>query len=212
NLFKNIEKSKNVSLPRFIYALGIRHIGEQNAKLLAREFGSYNNFIAQMELLRTNEPDIYQKLNNLEGIGDKILVDIIDFLDVKENVELIKKLGEILNIEDYKETREQSSLTDKIVVFTGSLPTISRADTAKRPLKYFVYSGGVTEQNLASSQDQLLTKLKECGFNINEVSKLASSEEEIFAFYEYLKTNRENLPYEIDGVVYKLNDFALQNR
>ncbi|MFP3121053.1 NAD-dependent DNA ligase LigA [Rickettsia sp. R2] len=128
NLFKNIEKSKNVSLPRFIYALGIRHIGEQNAKLLAREFGSYNNFIAQMELLRTNEPDIYQKLNNLEGIGDKILVDIIDFFDVKENIELIKKLGEILSIEDYKETREQSSLTDKIVVFTGSLPTISRAE------------------------------------------------------------------------------------
>ncbi|MFV9923090.1 MAG: BRCT domain-containing protein, partial [Rickettsia conorii subsp. raoultii] len=97
-------------------------------KLLAREFGSYNNFIAQMELLRTNEPDIYQKLNNLEGIGDKILVDIIDFFDIKENIELIKKLGEILNIEDYKETREQSSLTDKIVVFTGSLPTISRAE------------------------------------------------------------------------------------
>lgn len=128
NLFKNIEQSKNVSLPRFIYALGIRHIGEQNAKLLAREFGSYANFIAQMELLSKNDSDIYQKLNNLEGIGDKILVDIIDFFDVKENTQLIKKLGEVLNIEDYKETREQSSLTGKIVVFTGSLPTISRAE------------------------------------------------------------------------------------
>ncbi|MCX4084348.1 NAD-dependent DNA ligase LigA [Rickettsia hoogstraalii] len=128
NLFKNIEKSQKISLPRFIYALGIRHIGEQNAKLLAREFGSYANFIAQMELLSKNDSDIYQKLNNLEGIGDKILVDIIDFFDVKENTQLIKKLGEILNIEDYKETREQSSLTGKIVVFTGSLPTISRAE------------------------------------------------------------------------------------
>lgn len=129
NLFKNIKKSKNVSLPRFIYALGIRHIGEQNAKLLAREFGSYANFIAQMELLSKNDPDIYQKLNDLEGIGDKILVDIIDFFDIKENTTLIKKLGEVLNIEDYKETREQSSLTGKIVVFTGSLPTISRAES-----------------------------------------------------------------------------------
>ncbi|MCC8418759.1 MAG: NAD-dependent DNA ligase LigA [Rickettsia endosymbiont of Glossina mortisans submortisans] len=128
NLFKNIEKSKNVSLSRFIYALGIRHIGEQNAKLLAREFGSYANFIAQMELLSKNDSDIYQKLNDLEGISDKILVDIIDFFDVKENTTLIKKLGEVLNIEDYKETREQSSLTGKIVVFTGSLPTISRAE------------------------------------------------------------------------------------
>ncbi|MCC8406432.1 MAG: NAD-dependent DNA ligase LigA [Rickettsia endosymbiont of Sceptobius lativentris] len=128
NLFKNIEKSKNVSLPRFIYALGIRHIGEQNAKLLAREFSSYANFIAQMELLSKNDPDIYQKLNDLEGIGDKILVDIIDFFDIKENTQLIKKLDEVLNIEDYKETREQSSLTGKIIVLTGSLPTISRAE------------------------------------------------------------------------------------
>ena len=128
NLFKNIEESRNVSLPRFIYALGIRHIGEQNAKLLAREFESYNNFISQIELLSKNDSDIYQKLNNLEGIGDKILVDIINFFDVKENIELIKKLGEVLNIEDYKETKEHSSLTGKIVVFTGSLPTTSRAE------------------------------------------------------------------------------------
>ncbi|WP_347939031.1 NAD-dependent DNA ligase LigA [Rickettsia oklahomensis] len=128
NLFKNVEESRNVSLSRFIYALGIRHIGEQNAKLLAREFESYDNFISQIELLSKNDSDIYQKLNNLAGIGDKILVDIIDFFDVKENIELIKKLGEVLNIEDYKEAREQSSFTGKIVVFTGSLPTISRAE------------------------------------------------------------------------------------
>lgn len=128
NLFNNIEKSKNVSLPRFIYALGIRHIGEQNAKLFAREFGNYDNFITQMELLKKNDSEIYQKLNNLDGIGDKMLVDIIDVFDIKENIELIKNLSEVLNIEDYKETREQRSVTGKIVVFTGSLPTLSRAE------------------------------------------------------------------------------------
>ncbi len=128
NLFNNIEKSKNVSLARFIYALGIRHIGEQNAKLLAREFGSYVNFITQMELLKENDPEIYQKLNDIDGIGDKMLVDIINFFDIKENIELIKNLSAVLNIEDYKETREQSSLTGKIVVFTGSLPTLSRSE------------------------------------------------------------------------------------
>lgn len=128
NLFKNIEKSKNVSLPRFIYALGIRHIGEQNAKLLAKEFGSYSNFIAQMELLSKNDTEIYQRLNNLDGVGDKMLVDVINFFDIKENVELIRNLSKVLNIEDYKESREQSSLTGKIVVFTGSLPTLSRLE------------------------------------------------------------------------------------
>ncbi|WP_341793612.1 MULTISPECIES: NAD-dependent DNA ligase LigA [unclassified Rickettsia] len=128
NLFTNIEKSKNVSLARFIYSLGIRHIGEQNAKLLAREFQTYNNFITQMTSLAEGNTDIYQKLNNLEGVGDKILVDIIDFFDIKENIDLIYKLGEVLTIEDYQEQIKQSSLSGKILVFTGSLPTLSRAE------------------------------------------------------------------------------------
>ncbi|MCZ6903870.1 MAG: NAD-dependent DNA ligase LigA, partial [Rickettsia endosymbiont of Ixodes persulcatus] len=171
NLFKNIEKSKNVSLPRFIYALGIRHIGEQNAKLLAREFESYNNFISQIELLSKNDSDIYQKLNNLEGIGDKILVDIIDFFDVKANIELIRKLGEVLNIEDYKETREQSSLTGKIVVFTGSLPTISRAEAKAMAEKL----GAKVAASVSSNTDLViagvdagskLKKAKELGIKI----------------------------------------------
>ncbi|WP_341794795.1 NAD-dependent DNA ligase LigA [Rickettsia endosymbiont of Rhinocyllus conicus] len=171
NLFNNIEKSKNVSLPRFIYALGIRHIGEQNAKLLAREFGSYENFIAQMELLKENDPEIYQKLNNLDGIGDKMLVDIIDFFDVKENIELIKNLSEVLNIEDYKETREQSSLTGKIVVFTGSMPTLSRAEAKATAEKL----GAKVAASVSSNTDLViagedagskLKKAKELGIKI----------------------------------------------
>lgn len=171
NLFNNIEKSKNVSLPRFIYALGIRHIGEQNAKLLAREFGSYENFIAQMELLKENNPEIYQKLNNLDGIGNKMLVDIIDFFDVKENIELIKNLSEVLNIEDYKETREQSSLTGKIVVFTGSMPTLSRAEAKATAEKL----GAKVAASVSSNTDLViagedagskLKKAKELGIKI----------------------------------------------
>lgn len=171
NLFNNIEKSKNVSLPRFIYALGIRHIGEQNAKLLAREFGSYNNFITQMELLKENDPEIYQKLNNLDGIGNKMLVDINDFFDVKENIELIKNLSEVLNIEDYKETREQSSLTGKIVVFTGSMPTLSRAEAKATAEKL----GAKVAASVSSNTDLViagedagskLKKAKELGIKI----------------------------------------------
>lgn len=171
NLFNNIEKSKNVSLPRFIYALGIRHIGEQNAKLLAREFSSYDNFITQMELLKENDSEIYQKLNNLDGIGDKMLVDIIDFFDVKENIELIKNLSEVLNIEDYKETREQSSLTGKIVVFTGSLPTLSRAEAKATAEKL----GAKVAASVSSNTDLViagedagskLKKAKELGIKI----------------------------------------------
>lgn len=128
NLFANIQKSKEISLSRFIYALGIRHVGVQNAKLLAREFKNYANFIEKMMLLAKNDQKVYQYLDNLEGFGDKILIDIIYFFDIPENIQLINQLSEILNIKDYHEQATQNILSDKVIVFTGALPTLSRAE------------------------------------------------------------------------------------
>ncbi len=127
-LFVNIDKAKNISLNRFIYALGIRHIGEQNAKLLAREFQNYANFIAAMQSLLQGNSVVYQKLNNLEGIGNKVLLDIINFFGTKENLQIIHSLSKILKIQDYYEQVAKTVLTDKIIIFTGSLLTISRAE------------------------------------------------------------------------------------
>ncbi|MDR0774480.1 MAG: NAD-dependent DNA ligase LigA, partial [Rickettsia sp.] len=135
NLFANIDKAKNVSLNRFIYSLGIRHIGEQNAKLLAREFQNYGNFIEAMESLLKGDQPMYQRLNDLEGIGDKILVDIIDFFDIKENLQIIHQLSKILEIQDYSGQTTKTALTGKVVVFTGSLLTLSRAEAKSQAEK-----------------------------------------------------------------------------
>ncbi|MFV9922188.1 MAG: NAD-dependent DNA ligase LigA, partial [Rickettsia conorii subsp. raoultii] len=153
--------------------------------------------------------DITANIKTIKNFPHKI-DNVPEFLEVRGEIYIEKQ--DFLNLNKEQEEQGKDKFANPRNAAAGSLRQLDASITAKRPLKYFVYSGGVTEQNLASSQDQLLTKLKECGFNINEISKLASSEEEIFAFYEYLKTNREDLPYEIDGVVYKLNDFALQNR
>lgn len=135
NLFANIDKAKNVSLNRFIYSLGIRHIGEQNAKLLAREFQNYGNFIEAMESLLKDDQSMYQRLNDLEGIGDKILMDIIDFFDIKENLQIIHQLSKILEIQDYSDQTVKTALTGKVVVFTGSLLTLSRAEAKSQAEK-----------------------------------------------------------------------------
>lgn len=135
NLFANIDKAKNVSLNRFIYSLGIRHIGEQNAKLLAREFQNYGNFIEAMESLLKDDQSMYQRLNDLEGIGDKILMDIIDFFDIKENLQIIHQLSKILEIQDYNDQTVKTALTGKVVVFTGSLLTLSRAEVKSQAEK-----------------------------------------------------------------------------
>lgn len=135
NLFANVDKAKTVSLNRFIYSLGIRHIGEQTAKLLAREFQNYGNFIAAMESLLQGDQLIYQRLNDLEGIGEKILLDIIDFFDIKKNLQIIQQLSKILNIQDYNQQTTKTVLTGKIVVFTGSLLTLSRAEAKSQAEK-----------------------------------------------------------------------------
>lgn len=135
NLFANIDKAKNVSLNRFIYSLGIRHIGEQNSKLLAQEFQNYGNFIEAMESLLKDNQSMYQRLNDLEGIGDKILMDIIDFFDIKENLQIIHQLSKILEIQDYSDQTVKTALTGKVVVFTGSLLTLSRAEAKSQAEK-----------------------------------------------------------------------------
>ncbi|WP_341756244.1 NAD-dependent DNA ligase LigA [Candidatus Tisiphia endosymbiont of Nemotelus nigrinus] len=171
NLFTNIDKAKTVPLNKFIYSLGIRHIGEQTAKLLAREFQNYNNFIAAMESLLKGDQLIYQRLNDLEGIGDKILIDIIDFFDIKENLQIIQQLSKILNIQDYNQQTTETVLTGKIVVFTGSLLTLSRAEAKSQAEKLGakVASSVSSATNLVvagSDAGSKLKKAKELGIKI----------------------------------------------
>lgn len=128
NLFDNIEDAKRVKLHRFIYALGIRHIGESNAKLFAKEFSTFENFLNSMIKLAAGDAEIYKRLNEFDGIGDKILFALINFFKIEENINTIIKLNKILTIEEYNNNNEQTALTDKIIVFTGTLKNLSRAE------------------------------------------------------------------------------------
>ncbi|WP_375330902.1 NAD-dependent DNA ligase LigA [Candidatus Tisiphia endosymbiont of Oplodontha viridula] len=167
NLFANIDKAKNVSLNRFIYSLGIRHIGEQNAKLLAREFQNYGNFIEAMESLLKGDQPMYQRLNDLEGIGDKILEDIIDFFDIKENLQIIHQLSKILEIQDYSGQTLKTALTGKVVVFTGSLLTLSRAEAKSQAEKL-----GAKVSSSVSSATALVVAGSDAGSKLRKAKEL----------------------------------------
>lgn len=171
NLFINIEKAKDVSLPRFIYSLGIKHIGAQNAKLLALQFKNYRDFLNSMRALAEGNQEIYQLLNNLEGIGDKILIDIINFFDITENFEIVDRLSQILNIADYNQQITQSILTGKIIIFTGSMVSLSRAEAKsqaeKLGAKVAASVSSVTNLIIAGSDaGSKLKKAKELGIKI----------------------------------------------
>ena len=94
----------------------------------------------------------------------------------------------------------------------GSLRQLDPAVTARRPLAFFVYGVGNPEALAVNSQQTLLQALADCGFPVNPLAALCASEEEIELRYQGLRDLRTSLDYDIDGMVIKINSFALQAR
>ena len=97
-------------------------------------------------------------------------------------------------------------------VAAGSLRQLDPAITARRPLKFFAYAWGETSAPFARTHAEALAKFRDWGFTVNERSRLCHGVDEVLAFYHEIEEIRATLPYDIDGVVYKVNDLELQNR
>ena len=121
NLQYSIEKSKEISLDRFIYSLGIRHIGNENAKLIAEDSKSILNFL---DLINKKK---FQELLNIDGIGETQVNSIKKFFKNKLNYEIVLELNKILSIQS-KKTNKKGKLKNKTFMFTGKLSNISRAE------------------------------------------------------------------------------------
>jgi len=122
NLKHAIEKSKNTSLERFIYSLGIRHIGQENAKLLAEHLKNIDNFYKLMKI-----EDI-ENLSNIDGIGETQTKSIKNFFSKKINLDILKKLKENMEISDAIFSKKGGIFKNKTFMFTGKLKEISRAE------------------------------------------------------------------------------------
>ena len=142
NLFASINKSKNISLARFIYALGIRQVGTATSRLIAQNFGSWQHFEKDMVAAQT------EKLLAIDGIGESMACDIVEFFKEEHNQQTIKKLREIISIEDFKETiRNDSPLAGKTVVFTGTLETMTRSEAKAKALSQGAKVAGSVSKN-----------------------------------------------------------------
>lgn len=132
-LFAALQERRSVSLERFIYALGIRHIGETTAKLLARSYGSFEHLHEAMKQAVDEESDAWQDLNNIDGIGGIAASALIEFFAEQHNEEVVLALVEEVTPEPFEiEEIAQTSVTGKIVVFTGKLTQFSRAEAKDR--------------------------------------------------------------------------------
>ena len=122
NLKYSINDKKNISLERFIYALGIRHIGLENAKLLSKYFGSFLKF---KNLSKNNK---YKDLINIDGIGETQVNSLKIFFSNEMNLKVLNELEKILTINNTVSERKNGLLKDKTFLVTGKLNEISRAE------------------------------------------------------------------------------------
>ena len=126
NLENAINLSKKITLNRFIYSIGIRHIGQENAKILASFFKSIENFKNLFNEIKRTE--ILNNLKDLDGMGETQILSLKNFFEKDKNIEIIKSLINELNIVNYKELNKKGKLRDKNIMFTGGFEKISRSE------------------------------------------------------------------------------------
>ena len=122
NLRYSIDDKKKITLERFIYSLGIRHIGMESAKLIAKYIKTSQNF------LKLNNKEKLLEIENLDGIGETQIQSIKKFFSSEINKKIIIELNDLLKIEDTKEKKNNGLLKGKTFMFTGKLLNISRSE------------------------------------------------------------------------------------
>ena len=129
NLLAAIEERRTIPLERFIYALGIRQIGQANARLLAKQYVSLGTLRQAMKDAAVIGSDALSDLNNIDGIGPSVAGDLIAYINEDRNRELLNDFESQLNIEDFKAPDDSSSpIVGKTIVFTGTLETVTRSE------------------------------------------------------------------------------------
>ncbi len=133
NLFSAIESRRTIALNRFIFALGIRHVGETTAKLLARSYGTFDALASAMKAAGEFTGEAWEELNNIDGIGEVVARAIVDFFKEPRNMEVVDRLLEKVTPEAVEIADTSGSpVAGKTVVFTGSLEKFTRDEAKAR--------------------------------------------------------------------------------
>ncbi len=126
NLKDAINKSKNIEFDRFIFSIGIRHIGQENAKILAGFFESISKFSNLFTDISRKK--VLKNLIDLDGIGETQIESINNFFSNKKNTEIVKSLIEILSIKKFIIHNKKGKFSNKKIMFTGGFEKMSRSE------------------------------------------------------------------------------------
>jgi DNA ligase (NAD+) len=130
NVFNAIRARREIALERFIYALGMRHVGETTARALARGYGSWGAFYEACLRIAASDADTRAEMDNLDQIGDTVIESIAAYFGEKHNRGIVERLTGQVQILDAEKPAAHSAVAGKTVVFTGSLEKMTR-DEAK---------------------------------------------------------------------------------
>ena len=132
NLFRAIDTRREISLDRFIYALGIRHTGQSIARLFARRFRTVDNWRAALEAAARSETGALDALIEIDGIGPAVAQANTEFISETSNREVLDALCERVTIKPFEAPAAQSPVAGKTVVFTGKLQHMTRQEAKAR--------------------------------------------------------------------------------
>ena len=132
NLFAAIDERRSIGLDRFIFGLGIRHVGETTARLLARSYGTVEALSEAMAAASDKETEAYADLINIDGIGDVVAEAIVDFFAEEHNRAAVTALLEGVAPQPLEAADTSSEVSGKTVVFTGSLELMTRSEAKAR--------------------------------------------------------------------------------
>lgn len=126
NLIQAISVRRNIDFDRFLFALGIRHLGQQTAKLFARHYGNYETFIQTMDAIVDGDTVARADMTDIDGVGEKMVETFIRFFADKNNRQIVENLANELTVIPLEVQATNSPVAGKTVVFTGSLEKMSR--------------------------------------------------------------------------------------
>ena len=132
NLFAAIEARRSIALNRFMFGLGIRHVGETNARRLARHFGSFEALQAVAMAAADPASEARAELRGIEGLGDVVAEAVADFFAEPHNRQILEALLAEVTVEPMQAVTSSSPVAGKIVVFTGSLERMTREEAKAR--------------------------------------------------------------------------------
>jgi DNA ligase (NAD+) len=128
NLFDAIEQRREIALDRFIYALGIRHVGETTALALARGYGSWKSFHDACLKVAKSDEETIAEMDALDQIGDTVIKAVQDYFGESHNRGIVERLTKEVKILDAEKPKTDSAVAGKTVVFTGSLEKMTREE------------------------------------------------------------------------------------